>query len=229
MHTGEDDLLHRVVLGVIEPAAYWHVYSDKYPPTAANPYSEARLAWRDGAHSMFYAGDTPAAALWEVALRSAVVRRGRVYTDAGNLAGMKLARVTLTREVPVIDLRPPYRREVVDANCDLDSFWDGVLKQSDHGPTHEVSARLMKQLVDAGYHAGAALRWHSRQGGSDSVLLFFEPPMSSTWWVCDATFRLDMPDGQEQIREALAAQKLIWVGAPIGKEFEPGPDDALDG
>jgi hypothetical protein len=40
----------------------------------------------------------------------------------------------------------------------------------------------MSQLAAGGHKTGAALRWHSRQGGSDSVLLFFSPPMAASWW-----------------------------------------------
>jgi hypothetical protein len=161
MPDGEDDVLHRVHLSRLPAGVYWHVYPAEYPSTSANAKSEGRLAWRDGAHSMFYAGDTPAAALWETVLRDAEVRHGYVYTDPMHLKGMVLARLTLTVDVPVVDLRTPYRREVVDPNSTLDTRWDVWLKRPDHEATHQVTQRLMNQLSAAGHGTGAALRWHS--------------------------------------------------------------------
>ncbi|GAB3626263.1 hypothetical protein PTE30175_00108 [Pandoraea terrae] len=223
MPTGEDDVLHRVQCGILRPGDYWHVFPAVYSPTASNPNSKARLAWRDGFHSMFYAGDTPAAALWETALRNAGVRQGYVYTDPVHLKGMSLARLSLTVEVPLLDLRTPYRRELVDANSALDAMWDHALKRSDYEATHDITQQLMAQLMAAGYPDGAALRWHSRQAGSDSAFLFFEPPMTSAWWTYEDSdiFPLDELSGQEQIRQALAHQGLTWRGAPGGTEFEP--------
>lgn len=227
MRTGEGDVLHRIEFGVIEAGTYWHVYPAAYTPTSSNPYSKARLAWRDGSHGMFYVGDTAAAALWETALRFAAVRRGRVSTDQKNLQDWMLARLALKVDVPVIELRPPHRSAVVDAHSELDGMWDVVLKTPHHEETHNVAARLMSQLAAAGYDTGAALRWHSRQAGTESVILFFEPPMSSTWWTYEESdiFRLDETEGQKQIRMALALQGLVWSGAPVGVGFENPPED----
>lgn len=227
MYAGEHEVLHRVEVGVIPPGDYWHVYPAGYLATASNPKSKARLAWRDGSHGMYYAGDTAAAALWETVLRFATVATGRVYTDRNSLQGMVLARLTLTIDVPAIDLRPPYRRSVVDAHSDLDSMWDDVLKTPHHEETHVVTSRLMHQVVSGGSAPGTALRWHSRQAGADSVILFFEPPMSSAWWSHSSSdaFRLDGVAGQEQIEIALAAQNLSWIGSPTGEGFESPPSD----
>jgi hypothetical protein len=112
MLTGDDNVLHRAHVGMLSAGIYWHVFPAAYEPTAANPASQARLAWRYGAHSMFYAGDTPAAALWETVLRYAAVRHGDVYTVPAHLQGMVLARLLLSCDVPVVDLRTPFRREV---------------------------------------------------------------------------------------------------------------------
>ncbi|WP_165848012.1 RES domain-containing protein [Paraburkholderia lacunae] len=172
MHTGEHDVLHRIELGTVPAGTYWHVYPAAFAATSSNPNSKARLAWRDGSHGMFYGADTAAAALWETALRFASVSNGRVYTDQRHLQNWILARLTLKVDVPVIDLRPPHRRAVVDAHSDLDAMWDVVLKTPHHEETHDVAARLMRQLADAGYDTGTALRWHSRQAGTESVILF---------------------------------------------------------
>ncbi|WP_225032060.1 RES domain-containing protein [Paraburkholderia sp. XV] len=229
MHTGENSVLARIELGTIKAGAYWHVYPAAYPATASNPNSKARLAWRDGHHGMFYAGDTAAAALWETALRFAEVRKGSVYTDHQHLQNWMLARLTLKQDVSVIDLRPPHRRAVVDAHSDLDAMWDVALKTPHHEETHGVAARLMSQLVGAGYDAGTALRWHSRQAGTESVILFFEPPMEAAWWAYgdQDIYRLDEPEGQEQIRIALSTQGLAWIGSPSGAGFGLPPEDTL--
>lgn len=230
MSGGEHDVLDRIELATIPADEYWHVYPAAYLATASNPKSKARLAWCDGAHGMYYAGDTPAAALWETALRFATVTNGRVYADQSSLRGMVLARLTLTIDVPAIDLRPPYRRSVVDAHSDLDSMWDDVLKTPRHEETHPVTSRLMHQVVSRGYSPGTALRWHSRQAGADSVILFFEPPMSSAWWSHSPSdaYRLDDSAGEKQIEIALSAQNLAWIGSPTGGGFElPHIDDPL--
>ncbi|WP_186214530.1 RES domain-containing protein [Burkholderia gladioli] len=228
MLTGEQDVLHRIELGTVPAGVYWHVYPAAYAPTSSNPRSKARLAWLDGSHGMFYAGDTAAAALWETALRFASVSRGIVYTDQRHLQNWMLGRLTLKVDVPVVDLRPPHRRAVVDANSDLDAMWDVMLKTPNHEETHALAARLMAQLNAAGYDTGTAMRWLSRQAGTESVVLFFEPPMSSAWWSHEASdiYRLDDPAGQEQIRIALASQGLAWKGAPSGAGFELPPEEA---
>lgn len=227
MLTGEQDVLHRIELGTVPAGAYWHVYPAAYTPTSSNPGSKARLAWLDGSHGMFYVGDTAAAALWETALRFASVSRGIVYTDQKHLQNWMLGRLTLKVDVPVVDLRPPHRRAVVDAHSDLDAIWDVVLKTPHHEETHDVAPRLMAQLDAAGYVAGTAIRWHSRQAGTESVILFFEPPMSSAWWSHEASdiYRLDEPAGQDQIRIALSKQGLAWIGAPSGGGFELPPEE----
>lgn len=227
MLTGEQDVLHRIELGTVPAGAYWHVYPAAYAPTASNPRSKARLAWLDGSHGMFYTGDTAAAALWETALRFASVSNGSVYTDQKHLQNWMLARLTLKADVPVVDLRPPHRRAVVDAHSDLDAMWDAVLKTPRHEETHDIADRLMAQLRAAGHDTGAAIRWHYRQAGTESVILFFEPPMSSSWWSHDACdiYRLDQSAGQEQIRIALSTQGLAWKGAPSGAGFELPPKD----
>ncbi|MEX3791376.1 RES domain-containing protein [Paraburkholderia sp. BR14374] len=224
MPAGEEAVLHRVHVGCLPAGgSYWHVFPVEYPATSPNPRSEARLAWRDGSHSMFYAGETPAASLWETVLRDAAVRDGSVYTDPSHLEGMALARLTLITDVPVIDLRTPYRREIVDANTSLDSKWDHWLKQPEHDATHHVTEQLMSQLAAAGHETGAALRWHSRQGGSDSVVLFFAPPMNPAWWIYEQAevVRLDSDDGHAKISEALVRQGLCWCGIPAGPGFDP--------
>ncbi len=131
---------------------------------------------------------------------------------------MVLARLTLVVGVPLIDLRTPYRREIVDPNSALDSKWDQWLKQPEHRATHRVTERLMSQLAAGGHETGAALTWHSRQGGSDSVVLFFAPPMTPSWWKYEKAqvIRLDSDDGHARIGDALAKQGLNWCGAPIG-------------
>jgi hypothetical protein len=185
------------MLGTVSAGIYWHLYPAAYGPMSSNPRSTARLAWLDGFHGMFCAGDTAAAALGETALRFASVTKGSVYTDPKHLQRWMLARLTLKVDVPVVDLRPPHRRAVVDAHSDLDAMWDGVLKTPHHEETHHVAVRLMAQLDAAGHDTGTSMRWHSRQAGTESVILLFEPPMSSAWWSHEARdiYRLDEPAG----------------------------------
>jgi hypothetical protein len=223
MPVGDRKVLHRVVLAKAGPGTYWHVYSDRYSPVASNPHSRARLAWRDGAHGMFYTGETRAAALWETVLRNASIRNGYVYTDRVNFEGMMLARLELTYDAPVLDLRPPYRREIVNAPSRMDERWDAVLKDPVHENTHDYASKTMQQLRLAGHEDGAALRWYSRQAGNATATLFYEPPMKAHWWKYrqEDLYRLDSPEGEEQIRIALSEQGLRWRGAPVSPEFYP--------
>ncbi|SOE56754.1 RES domain-containing protein [Caballeronia arationis] len=223
MPVGNEAVLHRVSFSEAKPGVYWHVYSRRYSPTSSNPLSRARLAWCDGSHAMFYTGKTPAAALWETVLRYAAVDDGCVYAHPAHLQNMTLARLTLTVSARAIDLRAPYRRQVVDAGSDLDAVWEKVLREPDHEKTHDFTAGIMKHLADKGHPDGPALMWHSRQAGAETATLFFEPPMQSSWWRHEPhdLYPLDEPEGEHQILLALAAQGLRWRGSPSGNEFDP--------
>ena len=59
MAGGKGDVFHNIELSKAAPGFYWHVYPEKFEANAANPASNARLAWRDGKHGMFYTGETP--------------------------------------------------------------------------------------------------------------------------------------------------------------------------
>ena len=219
MPTG--NVLHRVVPTEALPGRYWHVYPHQYDARSSNPNSTARLAWRDGAHGMFYTGASPAAAPWETVLRYAEVNAGVVSTSRTHLEGMALAQLTLGHAVPALDLRPPFRRQLVDAGSALDGYWDQMLKEPDHDKTHVVTDAVMRELQRAGHPAGAALIWHSRQAGSETATLFFEPPMQAAWWTVDAVHRLDTHAGHDVIAGSLDAQGLVWRGAAVGPGFDP--------
>ncbi|WP_031364632.1 RES family NAD+ phosphorylase [Caballeronia sordidicola] len=223
MPAGKDDVLHRVRFCKAEPGVYWHVFPARYKATASNPNSGARLAWRDGAHSMLYTGETAACALWESALRYAAVDNGYVYTDPDNLKGMMMARLTLTAPIEALDLRAPRRREIVDPSSDLDKLWEWVLREPDHSKTHDVTARLMSQIAISGHSVVPALIWHSRQSGRDTATLFFDPPSGESLWSCgaDDVFPLDGPDGDRHIATALEPDGLKWRAAPSGAAFNP--------
>ncbi|MFP3637762.1 RES domain-containing protein [Paraburkholderia sp. SIMBA_054] len=224
MAAGNDDVLHKVEIVEAEPGTFWHVYDTRYSPVAGNPASKARLAWRDGNHAMFYAADTRAAALWETVLRYASVNRGNVYTDRSHLKDKALVKLQLVAKAEVLDLRTPHRRAIVTTDSDLDGQWDLVLKDPVHKNTHHFTTRVMAQLAAAGYKDGVALRWHSRMSGAETATLFYEPPMKADWWTYkpEDIYLLDTPAGEEQIRQALAEQKLRWVGPPI---FKDDPED----
>lgn len=222
-----DDVFHKVKLAKAEPGPYWHVYSNAYEANAANPRSAARLAWRDGKHAMFYAGESAAVALWETVLRRASIVDGWVTTPREHLEGMKLARIELmTSAAEVLDLRPPHRRELVAAGTPLEAEWQHMLTTPDHASTHAFTTRAMAQLTAAGYPHGAAMRWYSRQAGDGVATLFFEPPMQSNWWRVDPAevYALDSPEGERQICLALEPQGLLWSSPPGGAGFKAGLD-----
>ncbi|MDN7177822.1 RES domain-containing protein [Caballeronia sp. SEWSISQ10-4 2] len=223
MPAGDSDVLDKVEVFEAGLGTYWHVYNKRYSPVASNPASEARLAWRDGSHGMFYTGATRSAALWETVLRNASVRRDDVYTDRVHLKNMVLVRLELVAIADILDLRPPYRRAIVTAPSELDEQWDQMLKDPVHKNTHDFTTRAMAQLAAAGHKDGAALRWYSRMTGSHTATLFFEPPMKPDWWTykTEELFHLDSPEGEEQIRQALAEQGLRWLAAPVSADFVP--------
>jgi hypothetical protein len=134
---------------------------------------------------------------------------------------LRCAKSFLGRAVPALDLRPPFRRQLVDAGSALDGYWDQVLKEPDHDKTHAVTDAVMRELQLAGHPAGAALIWHSRQAGSETATLFFEPPMQAAWWTVDAAHRLDTNAGGDVIAGALNTQGLVWRGAAAGPGFDP--------
>jgi len=226
MAGGKGDVFHNIELSKAAPGFYWHVYPEKFEANAANPASNARLAWRDGKHGMFYTGETPAVALWETVLRNASIVEGWVTTPREHLEGKMLARLELLTSVDVLDLRPPHRRALVTAETYLEAEWQHMLTTPDHASTHAFTARAMAQLAAAGHANGAAVRWYSRQAGDGVATLFYAPPMQNSWWKVDPAqiYALDSPEGEKQICLALEPQGLRWSSPPGGPDFKPGPD-----
>jgi hypothetical protein len=226
MAVGNDDVFHNIQLSMASPGFYWHVYPRNFEANAANPASNARLAWRDGKHAMFYTGETPAVALWETVLRNASIVDGWVTTPREHLEGRMLVRLELMASVDVLDLRPPHRRALVTAETDLEVEWQHMLTTPDHASTHAFTTRAMAQLAAAGHVDGAAMRWYSRQAGNGVATLFYAPPMQSSWWKVDPAqiYALDSPEGEKQICLALEPQGLRWSSPPGGADFKPGPD-----
>jgi hypothetical protein len=130
----------------------WHVFSPRYGPTSFNPFSRNRYAAHGASppRAMFYAGDTPAGALWETALRDLVPDRAPPYEiELPPLGDLRIARLKLRRTIQVLPLYMPDLRWV-DAG---DLEWRMALQQStvaaDYTTTHAIAVSLLQRHPDA--------------------------------------------------------------------------------
>ena len=124
---------------------------------------------------MFYAGDTSACALWEAILRNLVIEAGNPqHVDPAILEGRSIARLTLTQEVPILDLRAPHLRHLSKEKA-LHALWQrlSVVLESEYDQTHTEARALI-----AAAPRSAGLCWHSRQITAQTAYVFYSPPLT---------------------------------------------------
>lgn len=221
MPAGKPWLLAPAALrGLPTEAVYWHIYHQDYPPLAANPYSQARLALVDpgGARKsefgMFYFANDLAGALWEVILRYVEPDAARgVRVEPSRLAGMRVVRLRLRNsQVTQLDLGQPGLRMLFLPDSAESVAVAALLADPDHRNTHTEARELREQLVQCGTHHMPVLAWPSRQHSASTVYLAFDPPMTADWWeLIDEPQSLDTLAGHAIIRDELARCGFEWV------------------
>ena len=179
----------------------WHVYGDPYAATAFNPASPGRFAARQAtpARSMYYAGTTPACALWETVLRNIVAVSPEQPVELPPLDPLHIARVSLTVECPILDLRAPAIRWLTGADARKLERLQASTVTPDYSTTHALAAELLAQYGDA-----HGIRWHSRQFGGESVVLLYSPPAASSALVSHQEYSLRSKIGLALIDDALS-------------------------
>lgn len=232
MRPGEP-CLQRIHFESMVEAPYWHIFSTAHPPgapmeiqsTAFNPKSTGRLARTGGTVGMFYAGSSALAALFETVLADAkIYDDGGVYVHPKSLANKAIARVRLIEALPILDLRQPRRRQLMDVDGTLDQGWAHVLITPDYPSTHPVAHALSEQLDGGGYTL-TGMAWSSRRVHSDTVYLLFDPPCSSAQWEPSDFIALDTPAGDDFLDSVLQAHGYYWLGDPMRGVTGPAPVD----
>ncbi len=207
------DALHRIAFRTLAAGVYWHVYGVEYGALMAHPASRSRLALVDGfppgviVRPTFYIGWTPDVALWEGILRNVRPMDGAVSLLSAWTAGRGLARIRLQRDLQVIALDHPARRDVIDYDSPEDERWHGHLTTHHYKRTHLAAAALDAQCRAAGCVL-PGIRWHSRQLQADLIAVLYSPTFASADWVVEEKFELDSVAGRQAIAAALARANM---------------------
>ncbi len=224
--------LHRHHCEKMPLGTYYHVFSRLHPSGVAaetqavsyNPNSKGRMAMTGGGTSMFYAGSTPLAALWETVLARAKVRPGiptssnpapkhGVYVKSSKLTNMAMAEVKLIKAIDILDLRPPQRDMLVDTDSARDQDWSRILNTTQYDQTHAASGAVHTQLQALGKSL-EGFCWPSRRIHCDSVYLLYAPPTHHSHWQVVSITELDTAAGEFFIDSVLRANNFEWMGDP---------------
>lgn len=207
------------------PLELWHVYHQNYGPLSANPASQARLALI-GTHSMFYAADTLAGALWETVLRYVEPDENReVMVRTSLLTDMRAVPIRLVqRDVPLLELGQPGLRVLFSADSKEAAAVASLLQDPVHSHTHAEARQLQADLDTFGIRNMPMLSWPSRQLSSSTVYLAYVPPMDEDWWTVagDAIALDDSAQGHVMLQQELARHGFHWT--PLATTATPpGP------
>jgi len=211
------DALHMIKFRTLKAGVYWHVYSVGYGALTAHPASTSRLALVAGfprsviVRPTFYIGWTPDVALWEGILRNVRLMDGAVSLLPAWTAGRGLARIRLTKDLQIIAMDHPARREVINYNSSEDQRWHRHLTTDVYTRTHFAAA-----AVDSQCRAADCLlpgfRWHSRQLQADLVAVLYSPTFDPDDWVVEEKFELDSVAGKQAIIAALGRANVRLCG-----------------
>lgn len=213
--------LDRLHTAVAVPGVYWRVHSTKHPEDASlhqqaiapNIYSRGRFAWRCGGRGTLYFAADPLTALWETALAKASINGNLVHALPKDWKTQSLAQLRLKHPLPIIDLRQPQRRRIVDADSELDDMWAGLLVTRHYQATHEAPPAVRMELEPMTALMGMAYPSRRNQGGNAYVAWHAMSGEAGTWWETAAPpVPLGTAAGQARLAHLLAEQGLVWVG-----------------
>lgn len=227
-----DDTLHRIAFRLLAAGVYWHVYGLDYGALSPNPASTSRFALVDGrppsvkVRPTFYIGWTPDVALWESILRHVMPLDGAVSLLPAWTQGRGLARIRLKRDLEVIALDHPARREVIDYGSPEDQRWHGHLTTDVYRRTHFAAAALDAQCRAAGRPL-PGVRWHSRQLQADLVAVLYSPTFDPNDWVVEEKFELDSDIGKRAIIAALGRANMHLCSELGGTDGVPPAGEIL--
>lgn len=221
-----DQVLDRLALRPLEDQGHWRVFSTRHPAgepidrqaLSANPVSTARFSRALAGAAMFYVGQRERTALWESILQHASIDEERcVYLFPTHLADQAIVRLARddTDAPDCLDLRAPYRYQVVDQNTGRDAAWMGWLTAiGDYSPTYEAAENAHRQFAH-GNQSMSAITYPSRRFNADYAAVFYTAPGANVpWIVAETPWRLDRTEGETRLAERLAEDGFSWVGDP---------------
>lgn len=202
-------------LQVVPQIPLWHVYLRGYDSLAPNPVSKARMALV-GTHSMFYAADTAAGALWETVLRSVAVGPDlKAHVLPMHLRGYDIVQIQALRDdLPLLALGQPGLRALYpDPDSAAAQAVATLLHQPDHSVTHPEAQLLHAELQAVGIPDMPVLSWPSRMHHPSTAYLAYAEPMDRSWWqVVGPVISLDDPaTGHPLVAAALASSGFTWA------------------
>jgi len=202
-------------LQVVPQIPLWHVYLRRYDGLAPNPFSKARMALVN-THSMFYAADTAAGALWETVLRSVAVGADlKAHVLPVHLRGYDIVQIQALRDdLPLLALGQPGLRTLYpDPDSAAAQAVATLLHQPDHSVTHPEAVQLHAELQAVGIPDMPVLSWPSRMHHTSTAYLAYKEPMDSSWWkVVGPAIPLDDPaTGHPLVAAALASSGFTWA------------------
>ena len=148
---------------------------------------------------MLYASVSSDGALWETLLRNIVPEAAPPHEVVlAPTTGQRIARLRLTRDVPLLSLSPLSLRWLI-ANPDRRDRIGLLTRTPKYSATHSEAGRLLGD-----YPRAAGLCWMSRQTETDRVYVFYHPPMAVSDFVALESIALDSRRGWQLIDQALA-------------------------
>jgi hypothetical protein len=176
---------------------------------------------------MYYAGESSDCALWETVLRNLVVGDHQPqHIDPAILENRSIARLKLTNETPILDLRSPHFRHLSQDSA-RHSEWQRlcVVPDGDYAQTHAAASELLTAAPRA-----AGLCWASRQIASQRAFVFYSSPLSPADFELTETMALDRPDGWRLVDQALSviAVERLAAAALVNELLDELPPEDED-
>ncbi|TDR38427.1 RES domain-containing protein [Tahibacter aquaticus] len=185
MPTGDLPTFVDLVIDELRPRV-WHQYPTVLPSGATvtatqfNPASRARFSAivASPPRAMYYAGSSREAALWESRpLRDVIGIGGIVPLSRHQFRNQRLVELRSLRPLRFVDLDIKKARRMVATIADLDLL-ENLKQTSKHERTHATAAAILALAAARGI-ALDGLMWRSKQHGTDTVFLLFDPPVRS--------------------------------------------------
>lgn len=203
----------------------WRIYWDDYDPLASHPHPTGRMALiqdvppGNPGYGGIYLASSRGGACWEVILRDAAARDGKLYLPHSALVGRSMVKLRSLAPVPVIDLRLPARHALYNTSNpgaweERNHYWNLVLTTSKHDLSHKAAAELSAMARASGVEL-AGCSWTSAQHHGSTVHLIYDPPyQAAKWEVVGDCVPLPSAPGIAALRSAArdAHMKLVLTG-----------------
>lgn len=234
----EGDLADQLVTYALKRrTTLWRIFWNVYGPLESHPHPTGRMARVQDVppgnvgFGGIYLATTTGGACWEVVLRDATAREGKIYVARSELVGRSLVKLRALAPVPLVDLRLPGRRALFDGRdasswTRVNTFWRLILDSPDHTQSHHAAAELATLATQLRL-TFAGCTWLSAQHQGSSVHLLYDPPFERAGWeVVGDCIPLSSAAGIAALRAAARDAHLTLVltgGVPF-----PCEDDGVE-